>query len=547
MNSPQTPGLGRMAGAFCLAAIYFILCFPQVAQAQKKEKYKGIGFNKDKIELLYQNVSYTTTYSSGRSYSGTYKAPLLRINNAEPVDYDPYMLLPYFKECPAAKKEVNAYTLTRKRSKESFIKGFLLGGAVAVAGVIGAGVASQKNEKLALPIFGVSFGTGLGLVIHRFYKSRKLHKKSLGHLENSVVFYNQKCYQGAPINKPDTTQTVSAVSPEKISEVVKNNGVQDNYQDTFYYELLRNNPEKSSFWSGGLHLLDFDISNFHNLNYMVGADFFLQKTSKFSMEGMYRINLIDNFSEDSQKGSYVEEDDIIESGESADYKRAREISALATLEFAHKDKVKNESIYIGSKTLGGVAVSQYGKMDVKSRISYGARLGLIDFNAVWFTVNGLPFATSQQAPSITDPSTGEVYPQEYDLSNAIVMVHSTSVAAGISRRVVSDWKVEIFNPKKNKMRESVGFRELYADVTYAPRITTGEVYQINSNPFTGVENLITLKTDETDLNPIGFRAGFRTVDPGGLALGLEFGMRPGPNAYRGYLILTGQYRFGKSF
>lgn len=546
MKVPQLSGSNRFAGFLCLAVCLFFSLLPYTAQAQKKEKYKGIGFNKDKIELLYQNVSYTTTYSSGRSYSGTYKAPLLRINNAEPVDYDPYMLLPYFKECPAAKKEVNAYTLTRKRGKESFIKGFLLGGGVAVAGVIGAGVASQKNEKLALPIFGVSFGTGLGLVIHGFYKSRKLHKKSLEHLENSVVFYNQKCYQGLPINQPDTN-AVKPVSTEKIKEVVKNNGVQDNYQDTFYYQVLRNDPAKSSFWSGGLHLLDFDISNFHNLNYMVGADVFVQKTSRFSVEGMYRINLVDNFSEDSQKGSYVEEDDIIESGESADYKRAREISALATLEFAHKDKVKNESIYIGSKTLGGVAVSQYGKMDVKSRISYGARLGLIDFNAVWFTVNGLPIATSQQAPSITDPSTGEVYPQEYDLSNAFVMVHSTSVAAGISRRVVSDWKVEIFNPKKNKMRESVGFRELFADITYAPRITTGEVYQINSNPFTGEENLITLKTDETDLNPIGFRAGFRTVDPDGLALGLEFGMRPGPNAYRGYLILTGQYRFGGSF
>ena len=528
-----------------LALMVFLFHFlPGVSHAQKKETYKGIGFNKDKIELLYQDVDYTSTYSSGRTYSGTYKAPLLRINGGEPMDYDPYKLLPFMKECPSAKKEILAYNSTRKKSKESFIKGFLLGGAVAVAGVIGAGVASEKNEKLALPIFAVSFGTGLGLMTHGVIKSRKNYKKSLTHLENSVVFYNQKCYQAPAPAKVDSA--AAEVPPLTNIDAPKNDGVVENYQDTFYYKLLRNNPAGSHFISGGLHIMDLDIANFHGFSYWVGADLYYQRSSKFAIEGMYRTALLDNFSEDSSKGSYIVDDDIIESGESADYQRAREIAVLTTIEFAHKNRKRSEKVYIGKKTIGGAPVEQYGSIDVQQRVSWAARAGATDFNAVWFAVNGLPFATSELPAPYIDPNTGEVYQSEYDLSSALVMVHSVSVSAGISRRVISDLEMDILKPKKKTKRESVGVNEWYADLVYAPKITTGEVYQVTENPLTGDKTISQLQTDQTTVNNIGWRAGFRSVHTGGFALGVEAGMRPGPDAYRGYLMLTGQFRLGKS-
>lgn len=550
MTSKHNLNLCAMRMPVALAAFLLLLfLFPDFAMAQKKEKYSGIGFNKDKIELLYQNVNYTTTYSSGRSYSGTYKAPLLRINNAEPVDYDPYKLLPYMKECPSAKKEILAYQKTRKQSKEHFIKAFLFAGAGGVIGVVGAAVASKKNENLAGPIFGISFGTGIGLLVSEVIKSRKSFKKSTVHLENSVVFYNDKCYK-APT--PVKTDSVAPAAPALVTETPKtepvspkNSGVVENYSDTFYYKLLRNDPKGVHFISCGLHVLEFDITNYKSYNYLVGADLYYQKSARFSIEGMFRTALVDNFSEDGTKGVYIEEDGVIQAGESADYKRAKEISALASFEFAHKDRQRKESIYIGSKTIGGADVSQFGSLNATQRISYSARVGVTDYNSVWYSVNGLPFATSQLPPPVVI-GPGEVYQGEYDLSTAIAMVHSTALSVGVSRRVISDLDVELLNSKWKGKRKNGGISEWFADFSYAPSIRTGDVYQINGDPNTGAETIVTVKTDATRLNHTGWRVGFRSIYPNGLCLGLEYGQRPGPNAERAYLLISALYRLGKS-
>lgn len=530
-----------------VAAVFLFLFFSSnEVFAQKREKYTGIGFNKDKIELLYQNVNYTSTSSSGRTYSGTYRAPLLRINGGESEDYDPYKLLPYMKQCPSAKKEIVAYQTTRKKGKEHFVKGFLLGGAAGFAGVIGAAVAGSKNEKLALPVFVVGFGSGVGLMVNGMIKARKNIKKSQKHLENSVVFYNQKCYQEPTEIKADSLAPIPPLASGTPKPAApKSTGVVENHRDTFYYKLLRNDPKGVEFVSAGLHVLDLDIANFHGFNYWLGADVYYQKTSRFAVEALFRTALVDNLSAESSKGGYGPEDDHeIQSGEAANYKRAREMSVLATIELFHKDRESKEEIYIGSKTIGGRSVSQMGEVKAKQRVSWAARVGAIDFRSVWYNLNGLPFASSP-FPYV-DPNTGEVVMISADLSESLAMVRSTSVTAGLSRRIVSDLDIDLLNTKWKGKRKSVGVSEIYADVAYALSINTGNVYTVTENPFTGDPIVGQIDTKNTPLSHIGWRAGFRNVYPNGFAVAIELGQRPGPNDSSGYLMLSGQYRFGKS-
>lgn len=545
---PNPIKLTMRCSTFILLLSILLVSFEMTAQKPaNKAKYTGVGLNIDKIELLYQDIEYTRTSSSGRTYGGRYQLPLIRINGAEPVDVETDKLLPFFKQCPSARKELMAYQSTRKKGKEQFIKGFLLGGAVGVAGLLGGVAAGQKNEKLTLPIFAVGFGSGVGLMINGAVKSRKNQKKSEKHLENTVAFYNQKCYQGPTAQVTDSVPSAGQPSTATQPAPALKSGVVPRHRDTVMYELLRNDPAGMHMLSLGLHLTDVDIANFHGFNYWVGADFLYQKTAKFSVEGLFRTALVDNLSAESSKGGYGMEDNReIETGEAADYKRAREMSMTATVEIFHRNRERKEEVSLGTKRMGGAQVHHLGHVTATQRVSWCLRAGAVDFRSVWFNLNGLPFRSSPR--EIINQETGETHFGGVDLSESLAMVHSTSLTVGLSRRVVSDLNIKLLNNASWKgRRKNRGFSEIYADAVYAPRIKTGEVYQVRGeDPNTGELEFGTFDTDGTPLAKLGWRAGFRSVYESGFTLGLEIGQRPGPNESRGYLMFSGQYRLGKS-
>ncbi len=523
-----------------LAFLLLIFLFPNYAFAQKKTKYSGVGFNQDKIELLYKDISQTTTYSSGRVSNSTYSAPLLRINNATPVDYNPDLLLPYLEKCPTAKREVISYKAAKKASTESLLKNILIGGAVGIGCLVGSVVTVEKNPKLSTPLFFGGLGVGAGFVVNGLIQGQRKHKKARKHLEQSVVFYNDKCYKAPAIVPADTIKPTepAPATPETTSATpLKNSGVIDNYQDTFFYKLLRNDPKNSRYVALSAILLESEVANFHEFNYQLGGNVYYQHSARFAIEGTFRTAILDNFSENTSKGRFTSPNlpsaKGIINGDAVDYKRWREMSVVASIEFAHRNRIRTEEIFLGKTTIQQREVQQLGNLKADRRISWAARVGATDHRSVWYNGN-LPFETSEIPPTNF----------EYNLRPGMAMVQSTSLTLGISRRSLRDVKISVKGEKKEKIREEVGYTEFYADACYAPRLTVGDIYEVSRDFPNDTYTAQALPADKTPTENIGWRAGFRAAPYRGAIIGLEIGQRPGPNESRSYLLLSGQIRLG---
>jgi hypothetical protein len=529
--------------------LFALLCHTNV-HAQKKTKLPSgsVGFNMDKIELLYKNVEVTRTSSNGASRSYTTKLPLLRFNGGETEPYKSDRLLPFLKDCPSAKKEVKLFDHERKRAVQFFFGGFLAGGALAFTGLIATAVRSEKGKSGEGIPFAVGFGLGIGTMTYGAIKAHKAKIRADKHLRQSVEQYNIKCYKGTPPPKDsipkvagNTMPTAHPTSAKDNSEEAVN-GVTENFKERVTYEMQRNDPKSLAFWTAGIHYLDVEIAQNHGFNYAIGGDFIYQKGAKWGIRASAKIALVDNLSQETNRND-VAELNYLEQAEATDYVPANEQQVVLSIGIGGKSRESEHSVYLGFKD----GVHHRGTLQANEYVSWNVRIGALRNQNVLFRNDGLPIRSSTPSTTVVVPGYWDPtpIPVNYYLENATVMTQSVSLSAGISRKLFNDLKINVLDSSFKGKKKDSSYTEFFADFLYAVSTQTGDVRYRFTEVNTQYEEFFLVNTSRTDIAKWGWRAGFTTAFVRGTGFSVECGQRPGPNAGRGYFSMTGWWRFGK--
>ncbi|MBP9196399.1 MAG: hypothetical protein KBF35_01935, partial [Saprospiraceae bacterium] len=508
----------------------------------------GVGFNLDKIELLYKDVEVTSTSSSGRTSTYQTSIPRIRINGGEPKDYNGPEMLRLFKDCPQAKKEVKLYMENKQKANNYFLGGFLIGGGIGLAGLLGAAALDQGGKKGSGIVFGAGVGLGLTTFIVGWSKSRKYRNKINGNLRSSVEKYNLLCYK-PQLDTVMGVKTDSIVKGKLLKEDAKEpfDGITEHYKEEVGYELLRNDPEALRFWSLGISPFGFEAANNRGFSMFLIADMTVQLGSKVGFSADFKKALVDNLSRSSNKNNY--KNSIGEQFPAADYAKAMRTGMLVSVEVMGKTSTKKHEVFLGDEVMEGRAVKNIGTFDAKQRMSYVVRGGFSYENAIYYSENSLPVGSSNTSVIYEDETSGNLpVPTDY-MSYAMPMVKSSCLAIGFGRKKIFDYKIELLNNARFKgKRNTFGYSELYCDFMYGLMIKSGEVAYRYEKKAGSLDYSLTspLNTDLTEFNKLGFRAGYNAVS-NGMSFGIETGVRPGISTERGYLALNFIYRFGNRF
>lgn len=504
--------------------LIILLCVTVAAHTQdiKSDTIKPIkphGINTTKIELYYRDVNITQTYTSGNSYSGIYSIPRISINGAYGKDVDVQELTKLFKHCPQAKKEIKLYSENKKKAKQNYWGGFLIGSGIGFAGLLTAAYLDQKGSSGSGAAFGVGFGLGMGTFVTGFIRSRKYRKKSDINLFNSISKYNTLCYT---LSKEDSLKNEKSI--HEITRVIKkdeeikqvNNTRLD--KDSVFYQLLRNEPKSLRFWTIGVSPLSFEFSNNRGFNMYFQGDVNVQLTSKLNLSADIKKAFIDNLSQATNKNEYRNFGGNPFS--SSNYKKAFKSNAIVSYEIFGKDRIKKHEIYLGSERMEGLAVTVLGTLDAMERISWNVRGGYSFEHGIYFSPDGLKIGTT---------TTGITYETEYfgvpevlpvpinDMGNAMPMVKSNCISLGMSRKIISDLKVDLVeNVRFKGKRDRFGFVEIYGDLLYGLSLKSGDVNYLYRTSGASLEYNKTapLNTSLTAFSKIGGRLGCNWVNRG---------------------------------
>lgn len=513
--------------------------------------------NTTKIELYYRDVNVTQTYASGNTYSGIYSIPRVSINGAYGKDVDVQELTKLFKHCPQAKKEIKLYAENKKKAKQNYWGGFLIGSGIGIAGILTGAYLDQKGSSGSGAAFGAGFGLGVGTFVAGFIRSRSYKEKADKNLFNSISKYNFLCYT---IPNKDSLKSEKSDVMESIVKDNKNNQLNqtdksNSNKDSVFYEILRNNPRSLRFWTIGVSPLSFEFANNRGFNIYFQGDVNVQLTSKLNLSADIKKALVDNVSQATNKNEYRNFGGNPFS--SSNYNKAFKSNAIVSYEIFGKDRIKKHDIYLGSERMEGLAVTILGTLDAMERISWNVRAGYSYENAIYFSPDGLKIGTS---------TTGLTYETEYfgvpevlpvpisDMANAMPMVKSNCISFGMSRKIISDLKVDLIeNVRFKGKRDRFGFVEIYGDLLYGLSLESGDVNYLYRRSGASLEynKTASLNTSLTEFSKIGGRLGCNWVNRG-FSVSTELGMRPGitPSLDAGdriYGALSFNYRFGAMF
>ncbi len=505
-----------------------LVLFGLTLLAQEPEKKQNDGVNNDKIELVYRDVEVTRTNSSGFVLSSyAIEIPQLRFNGGDPVNFKSSLLMPYFKDCPSARRQLKLFDEETRQARKVKKIGILAGSGLMVAGLFSTVQLASKGKETYAP-FAVGFGLGMGSLFYGIIKSKKHHKIADTHRENAVKFYNNRCY--SPVDSTDQKTIPDQDSLPPVEKPMVDDGITHHYQETILYNLLQNDPKNYRFASLSIIPLDIEGAKFHELTMRAGMALNYHHGSKFYANATYKMAFVDNLSSTSEKGMNTG-GNVNPRITPSDYQRAQELVVLGGLEIYGKDWEVDEEVYVGTQAIGGLPVQTNTTIRSKRRVSWSLRAGVTSYRSVLFTESGLDFASSEEPRSeYPNPLTGEPLVINFNqLENGMAMLRSTSFSAGISRRLIRNLKIEVLNKAfKGKKRRSY-VSEFYADLLYANKVELGNVnYQYHyRDPGFEEDYQYEISPDMTPLRKLGWRLGFRFYSAKGWDAQFEVGQRPG--------------------
>ena len=503
--------------------------------------------NKNKIELVYRNVNITKHSQNGPTYSYTKAIPQVKINDAYPVDFKSELLKPYFEACPKARRQLKLFNKETKKAKRSFWNGVYIGGGALLSGFL-VNLQMLSNGKDTYIPSALGLGLGTGSMIYGWIKSKKHHKKADKHMEKSIAFYNKSCYVQPIVEAiPPNTSTDNIPANKPITQ---NDGIKHNYKDTVYYDLLQNEPEKLRLLTGGINFLDVALSAAHEFTYRAGLHLEYQ-SAPFYAYANYKTALVDNLSGTSEGGR--NDSGQVPLIEPTDYQKAHEWNLLAGIQVYGKNEKSKEEIRLGRELVSGLPVDKYTEVDANTYISWSARAGIMSHRSVQYDESGLLLSSSETPKTeVINSFTGENRTFAFDqLDHGMLMLQSTNLSIGISKRVIRDLKVSILNTPLKGKRKSTYISEWYADLLYATQLELGDINYKHRilNPMNDPNMTQSvdyqLQADLTPLKRVGWRAGYRFIDQKGLNYGIELGQRPGIEDYQFFLTTSVLYNFGK--
>ncbi len=495
----------------------------------------------DRVELMYRNVTHTTDYSNGRTRTSFLSYPFIRVNGGDLQEVHKVNLTQPFKQCPSARKEWTAFNKTRKKPMKTILV------SVGIAGVTGIGslvaVASQEGKSGPGQKIALSVGTvGLfGVPIFGAVKARKQKKAADRHLENAILFYNERCYVQPLIDnvpskeKQDTsTQGIKTQNPSLVNSNKTSSGIGTYEEPPLEYNMIRNDPEHTRWWTVSISPLDFDIQNNRLPSIHAGLAGEYLHGSKFGIKSSISLAYADNFGYSGISGYHGDPEKWkpLDGGKfaSADYKRGLNFDVIASYEIKGNTKEKEDEVELGVEKMYGNGVYTVGKLKSNQRISWSGRIG-------GYLLRSVLQDESELLNVYFDDTSGI-------LGAAAVMHRQAGLSLGIARRHVNDLKIDMLDSRFKGKKGGNSISELYGDLLFAPYLKLSDVTVYG---YTGPDELPIYTLDATPLRRIGFRFGYRMTrlnKKTGKSLYLEAGIRPGLTKESSYGRLGGAFLFG---
>ncbi|SHM09485.1 hypothetical protein SAMN05444266_106342 [Chitinophaga jiangningensis] len=484
-----------------------------------KRPSKKAAANLNSLELVYKTV---TAYSSnGRTT--TYSIPFVRINGKKPVEIgrNASVLSNYYYKCPLAMEEINAFNQNRRKAKLSFYGSFGVGAVMAFSGLFAAAKEGAKPG-----VFWTRFGIGGGIMIAGTVGSWVLNRRADEHLRKSVDLYNANCYV-PPVK--DTT-TPAAVKEEELASVPVpgkklNASAPKFYQDTFYYEKVRNQPEAINWWGITADLASIDVYKpYSSLGTGIGAFYTFNNNIGINVNWQYDYLHLSDYS-----ASWLAPEPVTD-------KTAQSIEVLGKFPVgAGKVKTYSYRMHISN--------TKYGEMvgDVKADMLRTVTLRAGAIHAVRPVVQLMNLKVDKPEGSYG----------EFDYSNindGKAITKSEIITAGVGFSKFRDLKINLRDETMKGKREVTNQTDLYVDVMYAPVFKYEDVIYYRPTGTSSKDSEVVPVT--APINRIGARIGAQAISMGkwfGIKSAIELGLRPGPKVENNgniYLKLSAGLVFG---
>ncbi|MBS1666077.1 MAG: hypothetical protein JST58_01730 [Bacteroidetes bacterium] len=511
-----------------LFVILFLFAIGKSGFSQNRQKKL---INTTKLELVYKKAQVTEyNYSGGytRSFFVTY--PNLRINDGKPVEVDRKgdILRNYFTNCPVADLHLDQMNQQVRRGRWQFWSLLGVGAVTAMSGVF-----ATVNSTSDAP-FWTRFGIGAGMMFTGSYLAYLHSKKADRHLRLAVDAYNSDCYH--PLVKDTSMPGVANSKPIVKQPLPSSRSVQKEpsekkyYQDSVYYELVRNEPSNSNLYGFVVNPFLFDL-HFENINFDIGAGFFYTYKSLIGINVDYRTAYVDDLGGTTRNSVPYGTNDSW--GIPANYKKASQANLLVKFTAKSWEKDGKYHLYLGtekSKRVGPVTVM--GQMEGKIVRALTVRAGYQMDNRIVESSNGMQFTTKSPGYAYNNGTSIDTLAPT-NLSTSSAMQKAGIIVAGIGYSIFRDIKVKLNDDDYKGRREEKIQNDLYLDVLYASSLQLGNLnyYYATSGGHAAQQ----VDISSSPVNKLGWRVGYQSIAMYKPWFGwkkfIEFGSRPGAMPY----------------
>ena len=522
-----------------VALIIVLLPISHYTYAQtKKPTVKKKVANTTKLELVYKGFN-ATSYNpgTGASRSSFFDLAYLRVNDGKPerVDRHANLLRRYYTKAPLSNQQIDLMIKEKRKGTAILLIGGIGGTAYGMSGIF-ANSEMDKSKFYTRALIGSAVFLGAG------YLKTVYDRRADRHLRRSVDIYNQKYY------KPLITDSSSADNVAKNNDTTIHTSDKKYYEETAYYNLIRNDPGNSGLWGASITYASLDFNQL-NINMTGGLGLFYTYKSLVGISADYQIGYFDivTGSNKNKKPDRIDRDSY---GIPVDYKKPSLLDIQAKVSVFSWEKEGRYHVYLGKEKIGwGSSVTKLGRVHGLIRKAITARAGFMLDNRVIQNINGISLETT--TPPYVFMDNGKEYTMTpRNLATSAAMLESGFISAGIGLSTFMDLKIQMTGDEYKGLKEEKSQTDLFVDVLYAQSQKLQDItyYHISYE----TDEIIPQRLDisGSPLGKVGFRAGFAYKKLSrffGTKYGLELGMRPGPKVHESAGNFYCRLSFGVAF